>query len=30
MDGFGTAVRGWRERRRLSQLDLAPRAGTTQ
>ena len=30
MAGFGVAVRGWRERRRLSQLDLALRAGTTQ
>jgi transcriptional regulator with XRE-family HTH domain len=30
MDGFGIAVREWRERRRLSQLDLALRAGTTQ
>lgn len=27
---FGGAVRQWRERRRLSQLDLALRAGTTQ
>jgi transcriptional regulator with XRE-family HTH domain len=30
MDGFGIALREWRERRRLSQLDLAVRAGTTQ
>jgi transcriptional regulator with XRE-family HTH domain len=27
---FGTALRGWRSRRRLSQIDLAIGAGTTQ
>jgi transcriptional regulator with XRE-family HTH domain len=27
---FGTALRGWRTRRRLSQIDLAIEAGTTQ
>jgi transcriptional regulator with XRE-family HTH domain len=27
---FGAALRGWRSRRRLSQLDLAIEAGTTQ
>ena len=27
---FGTALKGWRTRRHLSQLDLALRAGTTQ
>ena len=27
---FGTALKDWRTRRRLSQLDLALRAGTTQ
>lgn len=27
---FGTALRGWRMRRRISQIDLALQAGTTQ
>ena len=27
---FGTALREWRNRRRLSQIDLAIQAGTTQ
>jgi len=27
---FGSALKGWRTRRRISQLDLALRAGTTQ
>ena len=27
---FAAALRGWRERRRVSQLELALRAGTTQ
>jgi len=30
VSGFGPALKGWRERRRLSQLELAIRAGTTQ
>ncbi|WP_236789357.1 helix-turn-helix domain-containing protein [Amycolatopsis sp. GM8] len=30
MSGFGGALREWRGRRRLSQLELAVRAGTTQ
>ncbi|KAA9157088.1 helix-turn-helix transcriptional regulator [Amycolatopsis acidicola] len=30
MSGFGSALREWRGRRRLSQLELALRAGTTQ
>ncbi|MGW5750598.1 helix-turn-helix domain-containing protein [Nocardia rhamnosiphila] len=30
MSGFGTALKDWRKRRRLSQLELALRAGTTQ
>ena len=29
-DGFAGALRGWRTRRRVSQLELALRAGTTQ
>jgi transcriptional regulator with XRE-family HTH domain len=29
-DAFAVALRGWRERRRVSQLELALRAGTTQ
>jgi transcriptional regulator with XRE-family HTH domain len=29
-DGFADALRGWRTRRRVSQLELAVRAGTTQ
>ena len=28
--GFGTALRGWRDHRRVSQLELALNAGTTQ
>ena len=30
VNGFGPALKDWRSRRRLSQLDLALRAGTTQ
>lgn len=30
MSGFGTALKDWRKRRRLSHLELALRAGTTQ
>ena len=30
MSDFGTALKDWRKRRRLSQLELALRAGTTQ
>jgi transcriptional regulator with XRE-family HTH domain len=30
MDGFADALRDWRQRRRVSQLELAVRAGTTQ
>jgi predicted transcriptional regulator len=29
-EDFATVLRGWRTRRRLSQLDLAIEAGTTQ
>lgn len=29
-ESFGEVLRGWRERRRVSQLELALRAGTTQ